>query len=84
MDDNAPLSATELLDHNRDIQGSPTIRLLATANLGLYATLMDRHLAGGVIPETELVETAAKVAKEKFGLTVEIVTFSDPGFASKF
>ena len=55
MDDNAPLSATELLDHNRDIQGSPTIRLLATVNLGLYATLMDRHLAGGVIPETELV-----------------------------
>jgi D-methionine transport system substrate-binding protein len=28
-------------------------------------------------PETELVEVAAKVAKEKYGLTVEIVNFSD-------
>ena len=55
MDDNAPLSAAELLELNRDIQGSPTVRLLAANNLGLYATLMERHLAGGVIPETELV-----------------------------
>ena len=28
-------------------------------------------------PETELVEVAAKVAKEKYGLTVEGVNFSD-------
>ncbi|PJG59322.1 methionine ABC transporter substrate-binding lipoprotein MetQ [Aeromonas cavernicola] len=28
-------------------------------------------------PEIQLVETAAKVAKEKYGLTVEIVNFSD-------
>ncbi|MCV3285505.1 methionine ABC transporter substrate-binding lipoprotein MetQ [Aeromonas veronii] len=28
-------------------------------------------------PETELVEVAAKVAKEKYGLTVEVVNFSD-------
>lgn len=51
----APVSAAELLELNRDIQGSPTVRLLATLNLGLYATLMERHLSGGVIPETELV-----------------------------
>ena len=43
------------IDLNRDIQGSPTIRLLATLNLGVYATLMERHLSGGVIAETELV-----------------------------
>jgi Protein of unknown function (DUF3375) len=55
VDDNTDLSAAELLDLNRDIQGSPTIRLLATLNLGLYATLMERHLSGGVVPETELV-----------------------------
>nr|WP_307786923.1 DUF3375 domain-containing protein [Mycolicibacterium mengxianglii] len=55
MDDNAAPSATELLELNRDIQGSPTIRLLATLNLGVYATLMDRHLSGGVVAETELV-----------------------------
>ncbi len=54
MDDNAPLSAAELLELNREIQGSPTVRLLAATNLGLYAALMERHLAGGVIPETEL------------------------------
>ena len=54
MDDNTPLSAAELLELNREIQGSPTVRLLAATNLGLYAALMERHLAGGVIPETEL------------------------------
>jgi len=55
VDDNASLSATELLELNREIQASPTVRLLAANNLGLYAALMERHLAGGVIPETELV-----------------------------
>ena len=55
MDDTAALSAAELFDLNRDIQGSPTIRLLATLNLGVYATLMERHLIGGVVGETELV-----------------------------
>jgi hypothetical protein len=55
VDDIAALSAGDLLELNRDIQGSPTIRLLATLNLGMYATLMDRHLGGGVIPETDLV-----------------------------
>ncbi|TGD90879.1 DUF3375 domain-containing protein [Mycolicibacterium sp. CH28] len=49
------MSVADLLDVNRDIQGSPTIRLLATLNLGVYATLMERHLSGGVVPETELV-----------------------------
>ena len=49
------LSATELVDLNRDLQGSRAIRLLATTNLGLYATLMERHLADGAVPETELV-----------------------------
>lgn len=55
MDDNTAMSAAELLDLNRDIQGSPAIRLLATLNLGVYATLMERHLSGGVIAETDLV-----------------------------
>lgn len=55
MDDNRGMSAAELLEHNRDLQGSRAIRLLATHNLGLYATLMERHLADGVVPETELV-----------------------------
>ncbi len=53
--DNAGLSATELLDLNRDLQGSRAIRLLATTNLSLYATLMERHLSDGALPETELV-----------------------------
>jgi hypothetical protein len=55
VDDNAGLSATDLLDLNRDLQSSPAIRLLATTNLAIYATLMDRHLSGGVVAETELV-----------------------------
>jgi hypothetical protein len=55
VDDDAAMSAAELLELNRDIQGSPTIRLLSTLNLGVSATLMERHLSGGVIPETELV-----------------------------
>jgi hypothetical protein len=55
VDDDTAVSAADLLDLNRDIQASPTVRLLATLNLGLYATLMERHLSGGVVPETELV-----------------------------
>ncbi|BBY89928.1 DUF3375 domain-containing protein [Mycolicibacterium tokaiense] len=55
MDDDTAVPAAELLTLNRDIQSSPTLRLLATTNLGLYATLMERHLSGGVMPETELV-----------------------------
>jgi hypothetical protein len=55
VDDNRGLSAAELLDLNRELHGSRAIRLLATHNLGLYATLMERHLADGVVPETELV-----------------------------
>ena len=46
---------TELVEQYRDIQGSPALRLLATLNLGLYATLMERHLTAGVMAETELV-----------------------------
>lgn len=49
------MSAAELLELNRDAQGSRAIRLLATLNLSLYATLMERHLADGAVPETELV-----------------------------
>jgi uncharacterized protein DUF3375 len=48
-------SAAELLDLNRDLQGSPTLRLLATSNLAVYGTLMERHLNDGVIGETDLV-----------------------------
>jgi hypothetical protein len=55
VDDHRGLSAAELLELNRDLHGSRAIRLLATHNLGLYATLMERHLADGVVPETELV-----------------------------
>ena len=55
MHDDATMAAADLLESNRDIQGSPTIRLLSTGNLGLYATLMDRHLADGIVAETELV-----------------------------
>lgn len=55
MDDNAALPVADLLEHNRELQGSLAIRLLATHNLGLYATLMERHLSDGVVGETELV-----------------------------
>ncbi len=55
MDDNAALSTANLLELNRDLQGSRAIRLLATTNLGLYATLMERHLSDGAVPETEHV-----------------------------
>jgi uncharacterized membrane protein len=54
-DNTAGTPAADLLELNRDIQGSPTIRLLAALNLGVYATLMERHLSGGVIAETDLV-----------------------------
>lgn len=49
------LSAEQLLELNRDLQGSRAIRLLATLNLSLYATLMERHLSDAAVPETELV-----------------------------
>jgi uncharacterized membrane protein len=55
VDDDTTMSAADLIELNRDIQGSPTIRLLATLNLGVYAALMERHLSDGVIGETELV-----------------------------
>lgn len=53
MDDKAGLA--DLLELNRDLRGSRAIRLLATTNLGLYATLMEHHLSDGAVPETELV-----------------------------
>ncbi|OBC02002.1 hypothetical protein A5784_16485 [Mycobacterium sp. 852013-50091_SCH5140682] len=55
MEDNAVLSAAELLELNREVQGSRAVRLLATLNLGVYATLMERHLSGGTVAETDLV-----------------------------
>ena len=54
-DDNAGLSAADLFEVNRDLQGSRAIRLLATTNLSLYATLMERHLNDGAVTETGLV-----------------------------
>ena len=36
-------------------QGSRAIRLLATTNLSLYATLMERHVSDGALSESELV-----------------------------
>ncbi len=50
MDDDPQLSAADLLELNRDVQSSRALRLLATTNLSLYATLMERHLSGGVTP----------------------------------
>jgi hypothetical protein len=41
-DDNAWLSAADLLELNRDLQGSRAIRLLATTNLSLHACQPDR------------------------------------------
>jgi hypothetical protein len=55
MDDKDKQSAVDLLELNRGLQATPTIRLLAAQNLSLYITLMERHLSGGVVPETELV-----------------------------
>ncbi|OBH53353.1 hypothetical protein A5685_13700 [Mycobacterium colombiense] len=55
LDDDTTLSPADLLELNRGLQGSPTVRLLATLNLNLYATLMERQLSGGVVPETDLV-----------------------------
>src|SRR3954468_16760994 len=55
VENNAAPPAANLLELNRDLQGSRAIRLLATTNLSLYATLMERHLSDGAIPETELV-----------------------------
>lgn len=55
VQENAALSAAELLELNRDVQGSRAVRLLATNNLGVYATLMERHLSEGMIAETDLV-----------------------------
>ncbi|MGY3944065.1 methionine ABC transporter substrate-binding lipoprotein MetQ [Aeromonas tecta] len=59
---------------------SAAAALLATLVLvGCGQKEENKTLKVGAIagPETELVETAAKVAKEKYGLNVEIVTFSD-------
>jgi hypothetical protein len=55
LGDKTGVSATELLQLNRDLTGSRAIRLLATTNLSVYATLMERHLSDGAVPETELV-----------------------------
>jgi Protein of unknown function (DUF3375) len=52
---NDSVRAADLLELNRDLQGSRAIRLLAATNLSLYATLMERHLNDGAAPETELV-----------------------------
>lgn len=54
-DDDATMSAARLLEANRELQASPAVRLLSTLNLGLFATLMDRHLSEGVAAETDLV-----------------------------
>lgn len=50
VDDPTVQSAAGLLELNRDVQSSRAMRLLATTNLSLYATLMERHLSGGVTP----------------------------------
>jgi hypothetical protein len=53
--DDGRLPSAELLEANRDLQASPTVRLLSSTNLSLIATLMERHLSDGVSPEAELV-----------------------------
>ena len=55
MQENAALSAAELLELNRDVQSSRAVRLLATNNLAIYSTLMERHLSDGMVAETDLV-----------------------------
>jgi uncharacterized membrane protein len=56
MDDGLSVpTAVDLFELNRDIQGSPTIRFLATLNMAVYATLMERHVGDGIVAETELV-----------------------------
>jgi hypothetical protein len=84
--DDAPLSAADLLARNREIQGSPTLRLLATLNLSGYATLMERHLSGGVVPEAELVvhlerdlEALGRPGGEQSGLSL-IKTWASQGW----
>ncbi len=64
MGDNTGVSAAELLELNRDLTGSRAVRLLATTNLGLYATLMERHLADGAVAETELVVSLERDLEE--------------------
>ncbi len=57
--------------------------ILSAAIIGIALTgcgeKKDNHLNVGAIPcaETQVAEEAAKIAKEKFGLEVEIVQFSD-------
>ncbi|WP_198291086.1 DUF3375 domain-containing protein [Mycobacterium sp. 155] len=75
MEDNAALPAAELLELNRDVQGSRAVRLLATLNLGVYATLMERHLSGGTVAEADLVvrlerDLAELGESEQAGLTL--------------
>jgi hypothetical protein len=53
-DDKTTLSASDLLHLNRDLQASRAIRLLATLNVGLHATIMERPLSDGTLAETEL------------------------------
>jgi len=54
-DDNAGLKAAKRVELSRGLHGSRAIRLLATTNLSVYATLMERHVSDGAVPETELV-----------------------------
>jgi hypothetical protein len=61
-DDNTTLSAADLFELNRDLQGSRAIRLLATTNLGLYATLMERHLPEGAVPRLTFTEPITTLA----------------------
>jgi hypothetical protein len=61
-DDNAGLSVTDLLELNRDLQGSRPIRLLATLSLGLYATLIERHLSDGAVPRLTFTEPITTLA----------------------
>lgn len=74
----------ELLQLNREVQSSRAVRLLATQNLGIYATLMERHLLDGVVAETDLVvrldrdlETLDEI--EQSGLTL-IKTWASQGW----
>ena len=56
-----------------------TLLLLTVAFTSCQRKKEDHVLKVGVISgrESDLMETAAKIAKEKYGLTVQIVTFSD-------
>jgi hypothetical protein len=83
VDDISGLPAAELLELNRDLQGSRALRLLVATNLSLYATFMERQLSGGALPETELVVYVERDLEHSLDgrdreIAVPRLTFTEP------